>query len=142
MAYRRSYKPQQGFTLVEVLVAFTVLMVSLGVLYGMLHTTRQRSEELLHAASALSIAQSLMAEHAQTQQAGEGVIKDYHWQVTLFRYPVTPDPSQPNDDRQQQAHQHNPIKLVQIAVQVNWHKGRGAETISLVTLRPAKQGLW
>lgn len=137
-----------GFTLVEVLVAFTILATSIGVIYQILATGRQQIDEASKATTGLNIAQSVIAEYAQSQVPNEGYIDDYHWTVSLSDFkPVKPaDASQSIENQskpaikamEEQARQRNPIKLTEIEVTVSWKSTRGRQQVTLSTLRPLK----
>lgn len=124
----------RGFTLIEVLVALAILVASLGFIYEILTLNRQRVEEIATANKGLIIAQSKLAEYAESQIQAEGGIDGYTWQITISNY----EPVGENFNKEARA--RNPLKLVKVEVRVAWPSGLGNKKIELTTLRPAKGG--
>lgn len=82
---------QQGFSLLEVLVAFVILSLTLGVLYQVFATGLRNSalsEEYTHAAlHAESVLAGLGIETPLEEGEQQGEIDErYHWRVTISLY--------------------------------------------------------
>lgn len=118
-----------GFTLIEVLVAFSILIGSLGFLYEIFITSRQRADVAVQASTALAIAQSKLAEQSQTQQSNQGHYGPYHWRTMVSPYPLHAN------ELERKALTRNSIKLVQLTVTVEWVSAIGDQQIELTTLR-------
>lgn len=118
-----------GFTLIEVLVAFSILIGSLGFLYEIFITSQQRADVAVQAGTALAIAQSKLAEQSQTQLPNQGDYGPYYWRTMVSPYPLHAN------DLEREALSRNSIKLVQITVTVKWVSTIGNQQIELTTLR-------
>lgn len=122
---------QQGITLLEVLVAFSILALSMGVLLQIFASgsrIAQRSEDY---SKALLIAESRMAwadsleGHAQSHSGSDA--ERYRWQLTVEPYVMGVDtPANVGANL-----------LFQIRVQVSWDRGDGVGTgsVQLSSLR-------
>jgi len=119
---------QQGFSLLEILIAFSILAVSLSILLNIFAlgvTTASVAEDYT---TAVEIAESLMAKTGieTPLQAGqiEGVQHNkYHWQVLVQPFELA---SEPVDNTTLSA------ALFKVSVTVSWGDGR---KIKLVTLK-------
>lgn len=119
---------QQGFSLLEILIAFSILAVSLSILLNIFAlgvTTASVAEDYT---TAVEIAESLMAKTGieTPLQAGqiEGVQHNkYHWQVLVQPFALA---SEPVDNTTLNA------ALFKVSVTVSWGDGR---KIKLVTLK-------
>jgi general secretion pathway protein I len=84
---------QRGFTLLEILVALAILGLSAGTMMAALNTAANTSRAAADQATALSIAQSLLA--AQTAAPGPfgettgTTPQGYHWQLITKPLPST-----------------------------------------------------
>jgi general secretion pathway protein I len=127
---------QQGFSLLEILIAFSILALSLGILLKIFSggvNSAMISEEYT---SAVQIAESLMAKVGTETplQLGEtsGDEDDrFHWQVIVNPYPFNPE----NIDIKKQS-----AELFKINVIVSWDDGNNHERLlELTTLRIANK---
>ncbi len=118
---------QAGFTLIEVLVALTILSISLGVLLAVFLQGLDRARESREEASARALAQSLLAQakSADNPSMGTSVGKtsDFLWRLQVVPYGSAADRT---------AWQEN---AGQIVATVSWHGDGGMRSISLSTLR-------
>jgi general secretion pathway protein I len=119
---------EQGFTLIEVLVALTILAVSLALLMGMFGTSLSRSRETQARMDARSLASALLAgaESAATLNVGETAGTsgpDLVWRVRVEPY------GSPEDNQAWIA------PAVRIQASVSWGEHGAGQTVSLSTLR-------
>lgn len=122
-------KAQGGFTLIEVMVAFAVLAISLVFvlrLFSIGATSTAIARETGHAVAA---AEAILASvgHDMVLEAGSqsGNLDDrYAWQLTIDRFDDALD-----DDL--------PVRLYRVAVAVTWQSGVRPRQISLQTLKTA-----
>jgi general secretion pathway protein I len=86
-----SRRDQRGFSLLEVLVAFAVFSLSLGVLFQIFSSGLQGVDLARSYSQAMIIAESQLAqvsvEEALEEGAREGAVDDrYHWITTVSKY--------------------------------------------------------
>lgn len=118
-----------GFSLLEVLVAFTITALVLGVVFRIYGTSARAMVVSDHYAKAISIAESHLAEATVTgggnaPRAGH-VDGGYDWRINSIPYQADPG----NDG-------NDPIVLREIRVEVAWRTLGGRRTLSLSTLMP------
>jgi len=130
---RIAAKRQQGFSLLEILVAFSILALSLGILLNIFSSGIRTAMTAEEYSEAVQIAQSLLASTSleNALQAGEtqGVeYEKYNWSVLTQLYESGPDAG----EQQAQA-----ARLYQIIVSVSWGGDSLSEprTVELNTLR-------
>ncbi|MBZ0104732.1 MAG: prepilin-type N-terminal cleavage/methylation domain-containing protein [Sulfuricella denitrificans] len=120
----------RGFSLIEILVAFVILSLTLGVIMqifsGGLRNVR-RSDDY---SRALFLAESRLAALGVEQPLHEGGMsgeldRRYHWQILVqpYREAVTTDETQLK------------VGLYRVMVVVNWDDGRQARHLELTSLR-------
>ena len=120
----------QGMTLIEVLVAFVVLSLTMAVVMQ-IFSGGMRNARLADAYSrAVFLAESKLAETGVEQPLapGEGAGKlgsDFRWRVTVLRY----------DDGGAAERLTLPARLYQVRVRVNWNEGGRERQVELFTLR-------
>lgn len=117
-----------GFTLIEVLVALTILSLSLTVLLGTFSQSLSRTHESERAAAARVLAQSLLAK-AETgvppkQSHADGETDNgLAWSVDMAPY------QQHDDDKAS-------LRAANLSVTVTWENGQHALTLSTLRLVP------
>lgn len=138
-------KRMRGFTLLEVLLAFTLLAVALGILLsivgsglGQVRNAGEASEATLHAQSFLAALGVLEPIEPGTRQ-GEFEDSPYRWSldVSEFEDPVADGPASPSGDPPESVGRQfdsAPI-LYRVQLDVAWGEGEDARSLRFVTLR-------
>jgi len=117
--------------LLEVLVAFTVLAISLGVLFQIFSTGMRASRSAEEYTRATLLAESKLAaigiEGALEEGETTGEYEDgYAWRVAVRPYRL---------DDQDAEGLPPPIEAYEVVVTVAWGEGSGERSVSLTTLR-------
>ncbi len=128
---------RRGFTLLEVLVAFAVLAVALGVAFEIFATGLRGARSADALTRAVLIAESRLAgvgiETELTPGTSEGETDDgTRWRVEIREQP--PDAQVDGDDRIETP--SLPV-LLDIIVTVSWRGGRGTQSFALRSSRLA-----
>lgn len=123
---------ERGFSLLEILVAFVILALALGVIMRIFSGALNNIGSADHHAHAILVADSVLdslgveAALSEGEQSGEDG-QGYRWHALVSRYV---DAGAVLDD------QSNPVILYQIALEVNWgDEGSNAPGLHLTTLR-------
>jgi general secretion pathway protein I len=117
---------QQGLTLLELLVAFSIMAMSLGVLYKSMGGSARQAGELSRRQEAALIAQAVLAMRDSVTAQGwqeRGTSGVYTWTVTSQPYRESGD-SVP--------------ALHQVNVQVQWADGASGRQLTSHTLLPQR----
>jgi general secretion pathway protein I len=124
----------RGFSLLEVLVAFTILAMLLGALFQVFSAGLQAARSGDQYTRATVIAQSRLAALGVEQPLREGVSSGsdhspYHWRITVSPYH---DDQMPVEDPV--------LQPMTVLVEVFWEEGGGARSVSLrsILLGPAQ----
>jgi prepilin-type N-terminal cleavage/methylation domain-containing protein len=115
---------ESGFTLVEVLVALTIVVLSFAVLFKLMATDLDRTHEVRDRTAASSLLQSLLAQCAVAPQPGvtRGEFPGgFSWRLAVAPY---------DGDRTSWS-----VDAVTIDATVSWKDGDHTESRSLTTLR-------
>ena len=120
-----------GFTLLEVLVAFTVLAISLGVLFQIFSTGMRASRSAEEYTRATLLAESKLAAIGITDALEEGETTGdfedgFAWRVAIRPYRL---------DGPEAEGLPPPIEAYEVVVTVSWGQGSGERSVSLTTLR-------
>ncbi len=120
-----------GFTLLEVLVAFTVLAISLGVLFEIFSTGMRASRSAEEFTRATLLAESRLATIGIEQELEEGESTGesedgYAWRVAVRPYRL---------DGAEAEGVPPPIEAYEVIVTVSWGQGSRERSVSLTTLR-------
>ena len=126
---------QQGFSLLEILIAFSILAFSLGILLNIFSGGLRRTIVSEEYQQAVIIAQSKLAaagvETELEEAKGHGKVQDkYAWSVQV----------QPYDDEQiGVAAEGSSLEAFQVTVKVEWAEGKSERIVELNTLRLVKK---
>lgn len=128
---------QKGFSLLEVLVAFTILSLSMGLLMQVFSGSLRNADITRKQAQATALAQSLLAEAGLETPLAEGATSGtvdnlFRWQVS-----VSPYQEQPPSGQAELLSTPAVIELWQVDAKVSWgdETGTTERSIDLVTLR-------
>ena len=122
----------RGFSLLEVVVAFAIAALSLGLLYQVMGSNARQTGDLSQRERAMVLAESLLAAHETVPPEGldeADQAAGYGWHVSSRPYPT------PADNAPQAPHLH------EVLVSVNWLDGDDARTFELTSLRPERRPL-
>lgn len=136
-------RPSRGFSLLEILVAFTILALSLGVLMRIYSESLRNTDITRDRAQAVALAQSLLASAGIEEPLAEGGRSGesgdrFHWQLQYQSYAEAPPPgSLENLNVLQPA-----VSLWLVTAHVSWvggqSQGDNTRSIALATLRTQK----
>jgi general secretion pathway protein I len=116
-----------GFTLIEVLVALTVLSLSLGVLFGIFSQGLARTQETERETGARMLAQSLLAENTASPPQSIGETDGMTDTGLGWRLKIAPYPQ--HDDQNAQLH------ATIVSATIEWQGSGGSRSLTLTTLR-------
>ncbi|HHH38725.1 MAG TPA: type II secretion system protein [Sedimenticola sp.] len=124
---------QQGFSLLEVLVAFAILSLSLGILFQIFSTSVRGTLVSEGYNQALIVARSTLARVGRETALEEGALEGevdgiYHWQLRMTPYA---------EEGAQEGPAPGPAKAYRVAVTVAWKAGQKTRRVKLETLRLA-----
>ena len=123
------FNRSRGFSLLEVLVAFAIAALSLGLLYQIMGGNARQAGDMGQRERAMMLAESLLATcdtvppeglNETSQSAG------YGWQIRSQPYPT------PADGAPQAPHLH------EVQVSVSWSDGDATRSFQLSSLRPER----
>ena len=120
---------QRGFSLLEVLVAFSIMAIALGLLYQVAGSNARTTGELMGQSQAMSLAESLLAGNAVVPPQGvnaQGQSQGFGWQVRSapFAGLEASNPQAP--------------KLHEVEATVRWGAGASEHVFQLRSLRPER----
>ncbi|MCH9670911.1 MAG: prepilin-type N-terminal cleavage/methylation domain-containing protein [Gammaproteobacteria bacterium] len=122
---------RDGFSVIELLVAMTLLALVLGSLYQVfgqgLRLVDRSGDYAVAALYAESKLSEIGVEEALEVGSSNGDFDEkYRWQLDLTPFEFEPD-TQPTGE--------SSAELLQVRLEVFWGKGRGAKSVSFSTLR-------
>lgn len=121
---------QAGFSLLEVLVAFSIMALALGALYQSAGGSVRGAIEAERQARAIFLAQSLLALHQSVPVVGvseQGDFEDLQWNVSSERFPLPGDPPPP-------------VQLQRLVAAIGWVDRGRARSLVLSTIVPERMG--
>jgi general secretion pathway protein I len=123
---------EAGFTLIEVVVAFTMLALIFAVGLEIFSSGMSRGVDLGQYSQALGIAQSKLAAAGVEELPKEGEVRGqsddgrFRWSTTIARSEEGQDPAKPSQ---------GPYVLYRVEARVDWHTDAGREqSLTLATL--------
>jgi general secretion pathway protein I len=139
----RAPRAQRGFTLLEVMIAFVILAVALGLLLGMLSRGLHQVTQAQSESEAAMYAQSLLDAVGTLEPIEPGVRAGqfqggrYRWRLQVEPAADPAPPPLPPDGTPlpQPATAPGAPLLYRLALQVEWGAAQPAQRLQLVTLR-------
>ena len=115
---------QSGFTLLEVIAALSIFVVSLGSIYLAFDASVSRASQAVARSEAIAVAQSVLSASLANAgfESASGEVGAYRWDITYEAQTTTPD-------------NRLPWQLYIIDTTVSWERGAGTESLTLVTKR-------
>lgn len=131
-------KRQRGLSLLEILVAFTILSLSLGILMRIFSDGLRSADISRDQAQAIALAQSLLATAGVEQPlaggAGSGeAAGKFHWQLQ-----IEPFQDEPRVGGAENIRTLPVLELWQVTARVGWDDGGIGRTVALTSLRVQK----
>ena len=126
--YQRRYF-QRGFSLLELLVAFAIMAMSLGLLYRVAGGSARHVSDVIQQQQAVWLAESLLASRNSVRSDGwneDGESAGFKWQVRSS--PYVSGVSTPQA-----------VPLHEIRLSVSWTAGSRPGQLDLVTLLPERK---
>ena len=126
----------RGFSLLEMLVAFAIMAMSLGLLYRAAGSSAVQTRDLELRQHALWLAESLLNIHNTVDSGGwneSGEEVGYHWHVSSQPYDSPLPPAQGGV-----APLIPPVKLHAVHIAVQWDMGSRPSQVELGTLLPER----
>lgn len=119
----------QGFSLLEILVAFAIAAMALGMLYRVTGNNARQAGGLMQQERAMLLAESLLAAYETVPPQGlneSAQGNDYAWAISSRPY-QTPANNAPQAAR-----------LHEVRVNVQWQDGTNPRSFELASLRPER----
>lgn len=132
---------QQGFSLIEVLVAFSIMAMSVGLLYRALGGSAHDVQILDTQLQASVLAQSVLSLKDAVPPEGwaqSGASGSFEWQVQSIPYTVPEEVIPPNQQAAPEGSPSNP-RLHEVQLLIGWQERSERKVWKLNTLLPVIQ---
>ncbi|HEX8031926.1 MAG TPA: prepilin-type N-terminal cleavage/methylation domain-containing protein [Vicinamibacterales bacterium] len=129
-ATRSAGEAQSGFTLIEILVAFTVAALLLGALYQIFSTGLRSASATEDYSNAILLAESALEVFGVEEALVPGESRDRIDQKYQRRVVVRPRP-----DLLSRSIARPAVTPYEVEVDITWQNGRQARSVSLATVR-------
>ncbi len=126
-------KKNQGFSLLEILVAFTIMAVSLGIMLNIFSSGVNTAIVAEDYIVATQLAESLMARAGVEEALEEGQrsgieVEKYQWRVSVV------------ETEAPEVEEQTELKLMNVSVEVSWDDGLQQDrTVELNTIKAGKR---
>jgi len=120
---------QSGFSLLELLVAFSIMAMSLGLLYRMAGGSARNTADVVQQQQAAWLAESILASHSSVPPEGwqeDGASANFQWRVRSQSY-------------NSGAQGPDLVRLHRIELSIFWTKGSRPGNLQLATLLPERK---
>lgn len=131
-AGRKGKRYRKGFSLLEILVAFAIMAIALGMLYRVMGNNARQTGQLTSQERAMALAESLLAAYQIAPPEGiraAGETAGYGWAAESTPYPT------PANSNGQAARLH------ELRIVVQWGDGTNTRNYTLTSLRPERRPL-
>jgi len=121
-------KDQRGFTLLELMVAFAIMAMSLGLIYRAMGSSASNAGQLAARQQAVMLAESLLQTKDSVTPEGwneNGQSGNFSWQVASQLYGVLDNTP-------------GRLKLHEVSVSVSWPDGTKTRQVQTQTLLPQR----
>lgn len=128
---RTSAARQRGFSLLELLVAFTIMAIALGMLYQATGTDARNIDRVQQFQRATLLAESLLAWRDVVPETGwneSGSSAGFDWRISSTPYSTA-------------VQALNVPVLHEVTLTIAWTEGGRVQRMDLVTLRPQRRPL-
>ena len=133
--YGKSRRSSQGFTLLEVMLAFVIFALSfaivLEIMAGSIRSVRRASDDTQVALFAQSIVDLVGTEIpiGEGQFSGTGLDR-YQWQLEIYPYA-----SSGEDIGTQELAEMSGVELYKVDLDIDWETGRNQRSLHFTTIR-------
>ena len=139
MTMRRGFRAvQHGLSLLELLVAFAIMAMALGLLYRSMGSSARNVAEMVYQQQAAMVAESLLSSRESVAADGwneSGESAGFAWQVRSTPYVRSAGPASLSAS----STSLNVTRLHQVVITLNWMDGSRPQKWELQTLLPQRK---